>query len=82
MRIGPEKQHINNFKKITCTVYCNKLTYFNRLGQVAVLPNTALPESWLFIKSNNWFANSQKKFIINAVSFVYGVMAGMAKMMT
>jgi len=82
MCVGPEKQHINNFEKITCTVHCKKLTYFNRLGQVAELPNTALPENWLFIKSKNRFANSQNKFIINAVSVVYGVRAGVAKVIT
>jgi len=43
MRIGPEKQHINNFEKITYTVHCKKFTYFSRLGEVAELPNTALP---------------------------------------
>jgi len=45
MCIGPETQHINNFEKITHTVHCKKSTYFNRLGQVAELPNTALPEN-------------------------------------
>jgi len=63
MCIGPEN-NTNNFEKITYTVHCKKLAYFSRLGQVAELPNTALPENWLFIKSNNWFANSQKKLII------------------
>jgi len=45
MRIGPKKQHINNFEKITYTVHCKKLTYFSRLGMVAESPNAALPDN-------------------------------------
>jgi len=60
------------------SLHCSlkKLTYFSRLRQVAELLNTALPENWLFIKSNNRFANSQYKLIINAVSVVSEVRAG------
>jgi len=58
--IEPEKHHMNNFYKITYTVHCEKLTYFSKLGQVAELPNIALPENWPFIKSNNRFTNLQR----------------------